>query len=224
MNKLPFCLLFFVACAAPALEPFTITGECQATCQAARIDCRAQGTRSANRCFDTCFGSECFYCESAARSVENVCLGDVDEVCGDDVFACAEHNFRGHVGEHDMATEERCIEYMASCQDLEDPEFCQHLARIEDPSVTAVYECLSANSCDVGVCPLPAPAADSAASYMSGIESCGWSSSADEEQLAADLGWLRQDVRDSLRTCLAMSCSSGRVHCTNAWLDAVFSW
>lgn len=156
--------------------------------------------------------------------MENVCLRDVDEVCGDDGNACAEHNFRGHVGGHDLALEERCIDYMASCREPEDVEVCAHFAQIEDPTVIAAYECLSANSCDGEVCPLPAPDAELAASFKSGIEACGWSSSSEEAQLATDIGWLRQDVRDSLRACLSMSCSSGRVHCANAWIDAVFSW
>lgn len=224
MNKLPLCLLFCFACAAPTLEPFAMTGECQATCQAARIDCRAQGTRSANRCFRTCSGSECFYCENAGRSVENVCLGDVEDVCGDSPYDCAAHDFRAHVGGHDIALEERCVEYMESCHAPEDARLCPHFAQVDDPTNIAVYECLSRNACDTEVCPMPPPDAELAALYLSEIESCGWTSSSDEAHLAADFGWLRTDVRDALRGCLAMSCSSGRVHCANAWVDTVFSW
>lgn len=223
MNKLALLpLVVLVACTTPPLEPFSLTGSCQQTCAQARWSCGTQGAHAANRCFSSCFGSSCYYCDRNGDSVEAVCLNDVEAVCGSASSGCADNDFRAQVGGHDLALEEQCIEFMTACASPEEATACGHFARVEDPTTVTAYACAIENGCNADACPAPAPDGVLARQYMTGIEGCGWVSSIGEPELAESLGWLREDVRGSLRDCLTMSCENGRVQCATAWIQAVF--
>ncbi|MEM7515295.1 MAG: hypothetical protein AAF938_03505 [Myxococcota bacterium] len=61
-----------------------------------------------------------------------------------------------------------------------------------------------------------------ASEYVTGIEGCGRVSNIEQPELAEWFGWLRDNVRDSLRVCLNMRCGDGRAQCTNEWMATVF--
>ncbi len=223
MNKLALLLfVVLVACATPPLEPFTLTGSCRQSCPEVRRSCSIQGTSAANRCFSSCFGSRCFSCDAIGDSIEGTCLHEVAEVCGTGSSGCPNHDFNAQVGGHDLALEERCVDYMNTCGTPENTARCSHFAHVEDPTAIAVYECFVENECNADACPMPTPDEALASEYVASIEVCGWTSPIEEPELAEWFGWLRQDVRDSLRDCLDMFCDEGRVQCANEWIETVY--
>ncbi len=218
------CVVFAVlsACTSDSTQPFVLTGECSRSCFSARLNCHSAGSNEANFCYDYCFGTDCFYCDTVRASAENSCLEKIADACGDpDVPGCAESNFEAVVGGLDKAVRDACRAFAVSCGALEE-EKCEHLATVEDREIVVeAYQCLAA-SCSEEGCVLPAPDLSLAERTCGGIEECGWSCSVEAEILGDAIGWLRQDVRDALEGCLELDCGEGRAQCVAAWLQAVY--
>ncbi len=211
------------ACTANTVHPFVMEGECTKTCSAARLDCEGRGARAANRCYATCFEHWCYnVCEGAGDQKEDECLAEIEGVCGSNNPGCAEHTFGARLGSAVPEIEEACREHFAACGNGTDPEVCTQFSHVEGIATTDVYECMTANSCSREGCPYPVADTELATATCDALTACEWGCVDDVDLLADQFGWLRPDVRETLRDCLTLPCAQGRGVCVATWFAAVY--
>lgn len=127
---------------------------------------------------------------------------------------------RGDANPGIRAACDEAVEHFAACgMTVWEEGSCEVFAHTARPAIERTFRCIARAACgEEAECAGLPPDPDTADVVCDAVAECGtWEVCNDREAFAANVGWLRDDVKDALLGCMAFSDCETRFGCLSGW-------